>query len=124
MRRLLRFGMVIIGAGIVLFALLAYGYYHDAKQLAEFIDRAAADEMTLRAFRICLDMQTHPEKWQGSSLKPPCEYDVHTLRYQIRDYEIAMERWDRVIAEREALLKARREGPFGFLERQFDPYGP
>jgi len=56
-------------------------------------------------------------------LKPPCVLDSDTLENDmIPEWESALEDWDRAIAQRRALLKARRAGRFGFIARAVDKW--
>ena len=114
---------VLVGVVAALFGIVGWAYHHDAKQLGEFYEKRTAVDMKLRTLKVCLDMEQNPERWRGTSLKPPCEYDKDQLRDMIPEYQDALDSWNRTISERETLLKERKSGVFKFIADRFgDPY--
>ena len=107
-----------LGAGIVVLVLVtvAWAYRYDASKINEFYSKRDDAEVKLRTLRICLDMDTHPERWQKTFLQRPCiRNGDDSLRLSISEYEEAVTQWDRVISERRELLRARKSGIFWFI---------
>jgi len=105
-------------------ALVAYGYRYDAKKLPEWFEKRNELLWRLRTNKICLDMETHPEHWQGTDLEYPCiGYGADELRDQIAHQEDVLRDWNVAIRDRQALLKARENGQFWFVQKWVgDPY--
>jgi hypothetical protein len=118
--RLRRLGW--LGAAIctAILGVVAWGYYYDAHALPGMSEKRVEVLIRLRTTKICLDMETHPERWRDSGLKSPCTgYGADELEEQIADLEGALEDWDKVIRERIALMKNRESSQFWFLQKEF-----
>jgi hypothetical protein len=99
-------------------AAVGYGYRYDAKKLPEWFEKRNDVLFRLRTNKICLDMETHPEHWQGTGLEYPCiGYSVRELQNEIAEQEVILNDWNTTIHDRQALLKARESGQFGFIQR-------
>lgn len=103
---------------------IAYSYHYDARKLPEWFEKRDELLTLLRVNRICLDMETHPEHWQGTGLEYPCiGYSSDQVRDQIAEQEGVLEDWNRAIRDRQALLDARKKGQFWFIQKWVgDPY--
>ena len=109
-----------VGAAIAAITLVvvAYCYHYDARKLPEWFEKRNELLALLRVNRICLDMETHPERWHGSGLEYPCiGYNSDQVRNQIAEQEGVLEDWNRAIRDRQALLKASENGQFGFIQK-------
>ena len=105
-------------ASVIVLALVAYGYRYDAKKLPEWFEKRNDLLFRLRTNKICLDMKTHPEHWEGTGLEYPCiGYTANELRDEITEQEGVLSDWNTAIRDREALLKARERGHFWFVQK-------
>jgi len=105
-------------AAAITLALVAYGYRDDARKLPKWYEKRDDVLTSLRTHKVCLDMEVHPERWQGSGLEYPCiGYGAEQLRSQIAEEQDLLESWNVAIRNRQALLKTRESGQFSFIQR-------
>jgi hypothetical protein len=111
-------------AAAITLAVVAFAYRSDARKLPEWFEKRNELLTLLRVNRICLDMETHPEHWQGTGLEYPCiGYSADQVRDQIAEQEGVLEDWNRAIRDRQPLLRARKTGLFWFIQKWVgDPY--
>jgi hypothetical protein len=119
-----KIGWVGATTAAIILAAVAYGYRYDARKLPEWLEKRNELLTLLRVNRICLDMEAHPEHWQGTGLEYPCiGYSADQVRDQVAEQEALLEDWNRAIRDRQALLEARKTGLFWFIQKWIgDPY--
>jgi hypothetical protein len=106
------FGSLLVCAFLIS---VGYLYHYDAIKLQEFREKAHTVDLQLRTLKVCSDMMKHPERWQGTGLRPPCDGVDDD---EISDYEDSSESWSRLISVREAEWRERESGHFGFLAKK------
>ena len=56
---------------VITLVLVAIGYDYDAQKLPEWLEKRDDLLTRLRTNRVCLEMEIHPEHWQGTKLEYP-----------------------------------------------------